>query len=154
MATILVLVAVMTVIVATTITLIVLSTKDKRKNGDKYNKKLDCAETIFTVFAGFMIAFVLAMSITCMVTSTANNQYDVLESRYEQLKNTYDFYNIRKYSNTSGIDSWLEEVYDYNNKVLELKVEAGNKWTNWFVNANRINELKYIEFVDGYPVFE
>lgn len=148
MATVLVFTAVMTVFVAIAIALIVLSKKDKRKNIYDYNKKLDFAATAITVIAGFMIICLLITGIAAGIASNAKIKYNVLESRYEQLNETYKFY--RYVANDEG---WLEELYDYNNEVFELKEEANNVWTNWFVNRKRIADLKVIEFQSGYPVF-
>lgn len=140
MATILILVAIMVALIAATITLAVI--KNKKSDNDKI---IDAHFTI-SVICIVLCLTIGAVLVTATVMSNTNNKYDVLDSRYEQLVDTYELYVIQTRTNTNA---WLEEVYKYNKDVLELKAEANNKWTNCFVNKNRAKELKLIEFENG-----
>lgn len=118
------------------------------------NTDLDLAHVSSSVLAFLLIVVTVCIGIWAIAESTNNSKYDALESRYEQICETYKFYRTRRNSNTSGVDAWLQEVYDYNNTVKEIQSYADNIWVNWFVNTKRASSLKYIEFEDGYPVIE
>lgn len=148
MATLLVLDAITVLVIIATIIIGVCSKRNKD------NEKLMAARIAMSIICIVLGVTLSVVSVTAIVCSSANNQYDVLESRYEQLNETYSFYKTRRTSYTSGIDAWLKEMYDYNNTVSALKAEAKNPWTNIFVNKKRVENLKYIQFVDGNPVFE
>jgi|GEM_PF-6416953 len=119
--------------------------------GMLYKNKNKFEKTTKRLIVSTVIALVLIVCISIVAGALANDEskYNVLESRYKQLNETYKFY--RYVANDEG---WLDELYDYNNEVIELKERANNVWTNWFVNRKRISDLKVIEFKSGYPVFD
>lgn len=104
------------------------------------------AKFVLKAVSVVVLAVTIVICVFAIGLSCATSTYNVLEQRYEFIQETYMVY--KTHTRIDG-NAWLQEIYDYNQKVYTLKARASNPWTSWFVNKKRAEGLKVVEFENG-----